>query len=172
MNHMKSLAVMVAALLVAASALAAQEGSLAEAAERAKRERAARKGKAAPSYGEQDLGRNSGISVPEPAGEAPAAAAAAPAAGPGDKKEKTEEELRAERREAIRKDIAEQQRLKGVVQQAMDEAQVELNDASTALFGSRREKLAKLVEDGQQELKKMDARIAELEEELRRLGPS
>ena len=60
-----------------------------------------------------------------------------------------------------------------VVRKAMDDAQLELNDVNTVTkYGSRKDALQKILEDGQAELKKADQALAQIEEEARREGIS
>jgi hypothetical protein len=169
-----------AVLLVAApSASAWQAGnspSLGEIAERTKKEREARRaGKPAVKViTEADLKAHSWGTTESEAAPAGATTATTPAAAPGApdaRKEKTDDEIRAEKRQQIEKQIAEQVEIAGIVRKAMDDAQRELNDPSTAyVFGSRGAALQKLLDDGQVELKKSAQAIADLEEQARRQG--
>jgi hypothetical protein len=144
--------------------------SLGELAERAKKEREARRaGKPAPRVlTEADLKSHSWGA---PASAEAESETATPAADKGATPAKTEEQLRAEKRQEIEKKIAEQVQTAAVVRKAMDDAQRELNDPSTvSMFGSRGAALQKLLDDGQAELKKTEQAIADLEEEARRQG--
>ncbi len=168
------------ALLLAASGASAWQSagkpSLGEIAERTKKEREAKRGnKPAPKVlTEADLKARPSVSsdVPADGTDATAAAPAAPAAGPADAKApKTDEQLRAEKRQEIEKKIAEQRATVGIVRKAMDDAQRELSDPTTATtFGSRGAALQKILDDGQGELKKAEQAIADLEDEARRQG--
>lgn len=149
--------------------------SLGEIAERTKKEREARRGnqpaprvltgadlKAAPAPASSDASAPSAES-----------AEAKPAAAGDSKPEKTEDELRAEKQKEYQKQIAEQAETSSVVRKAMDDAQRELNDPTTAsLLGSRGAALRKLLDDGEVELKKAEATIAGIEEDARRQGIS
>lgn len=122
----------------------------------------------AKTYTEVDLAKASNpdenITAPE------AAASPAPGAASG-KRDKTEDELRAEKKAQFEKRIAEQVATLGIVRKAMDDAQLELNDMTTMTqFGSRKEALQKLLDDGRAELKKGEEAIAAIEEEARRAG--
>ena len=172
-------ALLTAGLLLAGATVWAWQdpnaGSLGDAAEKARRERDARKGqKTVKSYGETDL-RSSGVQTQESsssdANAAAPAAAASPA--PGAKKEKTDDEVRADKKKDYEQKIAEQVRLMGVIQKAMDEAQAELGDPTTATtFGSRGAALQKRITDGQAELAKAQQAISDIQEEARRQGIS
>jgi hypothetical protein len=167
-------------LVLAASGASAWQSSsssptLGELAERAKKEREARRaGKPAPKViTDADLKSQSSGSLPvETADVAEAAAPAAPqAAAAGAEREKTDDELRAEKRQEIEKKIAEQRKTADVVRKAMDDAQSELNDPTTAtMLGTRGEALRKVLDEGQVELKKSEQAIADLREEARRQG--
>lgn len=127
--------------------------------------------KAAPrakTYTEVDLAKasnpNENIAAPE------AAASPTPGSTSG-KREKTDDETRAEKKAQFEKRIAEQVATLGIVRKAMDDAQLELNDMTTMTqFGSRKEALQKLLDDGRAELKKGEEAIAAIEEEARRAG--
>ena len=115
--------------------------SLGEIAERAKKEREARRGgKPAPKVlTEGDL-KSAPVDLDAPAGGAETAAAKRPAAAgaAGQKPPKTDDELRAEKKKEYEKKIAEQDQTIGVIRKAMEDAQSELNDPTTAsLLGTR-----------------------------------
>jgi hypothetical protein len=162
-------ALAVAALLCAAAPLAAQ--SLPEAAEKQKKER---KGQAK-VYTDDDL-RKAGTRVATPGEAAPATdATKAETAAPGVKpkaEEKTDEQLRAEKKADLEKRIQEQLAIIVQVRKVMDDAQRELNDLSNYTMGPRRAGLAKVVEDGNAEIAKANAAIADIEEQARRAGVS
>lgn len=173
---MRRLVLTTAFLLVASGASAWQSTngpSLGEIAERTKKEREAKRGsKPAPKMiTEADLKSRPSASG-DVASETTTDAAAAPAATPaGAKAPKTEEQLRAEKRQDIEKKIADQRETVTIVRKAMDDAQRELGDPTTATtFGSRGAALQKILDDGQGELKKAEQAIADLEEEARRQG--
>lgn len=177
MNRMRKPLLTAGLVLAGVSVWAWQDsstGSMAAAAEKARREREARKGQKVRSYTAADLkgsGSSAGAASSEDAG-AGTTSAASPA--PGAKKvEKTDDEIRADKKKAFEKRIAEQVQLMDVIKKAMDEAQTELNDASTStLFGSRRAALQKRLDDGDVELAKARQAIADVEEEARRQGIS
>ncbi len=162
----------VAAGLGLALAVSAQETkqSLPDAAAKEKERRKAVA--AARTYREADLYR-AGASRDDVA-----AAAATESPSPSDspqpaagKREKTDDEVRAEKRTAFEKQIAGQVKTMAVVRKAMDDAQLELNDTTTITqFGTRKEALQKVLDDGLAELKKAEAAIASIEEDARRQG--
>lgn len=152
------------ALLLAAPALAQEpEESLTEAAAKEKdRRKATPKARA---FTESDLAKakkpGDDLAAPEPA--------ASPS--PGGKRERTDEELRTEKKAGYEKRIAEKVAVLEVVRKAMADAQLELNDMTTLTqFGSRKDALQKILDDGAAELKKGDEAIAAIEEEARREG--
>jgi len=85
-------------------------------------------------------------------------------AGPSD------EEARAQRLADLRKKVDDENKVIATVQQAMQQASVELNDLSAITYGGRRGYLVKIMEDGQAELAKAQQVIADLEEMARREG--
>jgi hypothetical protein len=176
---MRGLLITAVLVLAASSASAFQASSgspsLGELAERAKKEREARRaGKPAPRLiTDADLQNHSsdGLSADPTSQASPAPGAAAPAAA--GKTPKSDDELRAEKRQDIEKKIAEQQKTTEVIRKAMDDAQRELNDPTTlTMFGPRNTALQKILDDGQVELKKSEQAIADLQEEARRQGIS
>jgi hypothetical protein len=161
-----------AALLLAASGASAWQSSnspsLGELAERTKKEREAKRaGKPAPRViTDADLRSHSFAPSDTPSEDAAAAATSAPA-----KPEKTDDELRAEKRQEIEKKIADQRETQAIVHKAMAAAQLELNDPTTVtMYGTRGAALQKILDDGLVELKKTEQAIADLEEEARRQG--
>jgi hypothetical protein len=153
-----------------AGAQAATE-SLTDAAQREKeRRKSAPKGK---TYTETNLPKPAVVGferTDEPATEESQSSAATPPSG---KPEKTVDEIRAEKKAGYEKRIAEQVKTIDVVRKAMDDAQLELNDVNTITqFGSRKDALLKILDDGQVELKKADQAISDIEEEARREGIS
>lgn len=163
-----------------------KDSPLVEQAEKTKRERAARRSTArAPAKSFNDGNMKSPARPAEDpitaAAEGSAAATtatgadatAAKSTAPGGKTaEKTNEQLRAEHRDAIQKKIDDQVKLMGIVREAMDEAQAELNDLSNYTYGTRRGALLQRLEDGKAEIAKAEQTIADLEEEARRQGIS
>jgi uncharacterized coiled-coil protein SlyX len=175
---MRKVLLTIGLLLSGASVWAWQDANatpLGQAAEKARREREARKGqKAVKAYTEADL-RGAGATASS--SEASASGAAAPDASaspaPGAKKEKTDDEVRADKKKDLEKRIAEQLKLIDVIRKAMDEAQAELGDPTTATtFGSRGAALQKRITDGEAELAKTQQAIADIEDEARRQGIS
>lgn len=156
----------VAVLLCAAAPLAAQ--SLPEAAERQKKER---KGQAR-VYTDEDLKR-AGARTAFPAEPAPSAEASPAAAAAKTKaEEKTDDQLRADKKAELEKKIQEQQQIIAQVRKMMDDAQRELNDLSNYTVGPRRAALLKVIDDGNAEIAKANAAMAEIEEQARRAGVS
>ena len=159
---------LLAAFAAAQAGAQAASDSLTEAAQR---ERERRKGAAkARTYTETSLPKpvvGSGVErIDEPA---PSTAASPAPAVP----EKTVDEIRAEKKAAYEKRLADRAKDIEVVRKAMDDAQLELNDINTITkYGSRKDALLKILEDGQTELKKADQALAEIEEEARREGIS
>lgn len=180
MNRMRKELLTAGLLLLGVSAWAWQDtggASLGEAAEKARREREARKGQKARSYTETDLrggGAPANAAGSEVSGSGAAPAASPSPGAPGAKKaEKSDDELRADKKADFEKRIAEQVTRMDTIKKAMDEAQTELNDATTSTnYGPRRTALQKLLDDGQTELAKSRQTIADIEEEARRAGIS
>jgi hypothetical protein len=78
---------------------------------------------------------------------------------------------RAQRRNDLQRQLDGQLKVMDAVRKAVAEAQNELNDMSTLLYGpGRRAHLVKLVEDGLAELARGELAIAELDEQARRDG--
>jgi hypothetical protein len=162
-------ALAVAVLLWAAAPLAAQ--SLPEAADKQKKER---KGQAK-VYTDDDLRKAGARTATPPEIGAPAdAAKAEPAAAATKPKadEKTDDQLRAEKKADLEKKFQEQQAIIVQVRKAMDDAQRELSDLSNYTMGPRRAALAKVVDDGNAAIAKANAAIADVEEQARRAGVS
>lgn len=167
-----------AALLLAASGASAWQSSsgspsLGEIAERTKKEREAKRaGKPAPKViTEADLKSHTFTTADATDDVAGAAADAKPAGATDAKPAKTDDEVRADKRQEIEKKIADQRETQAIVRKAMADAQLQLNDPSTAyVFGPRGAALQKILEDGQVELKKTEQAIADLEDEARRQG--
>jgi len=167
------------------SSTPSKDSPLVEQAEKTKRERAARRSAAhgpaktfnndnvksagKPAEDPATAAEGSGTAAAGAAGEGAAGKSTAPEAKTA---EKTEDQLRAERREAIQKKIEDQVKLMDIVREAMDEAQAELNDLTNYTMGSRRGALLKRLEDGKAEIAKAEQTIADLEEEARRQGIS
>lgn len=163
-----------------------KDSPLVEQADKTKRERAARRSAARgpaktfnndsvksagkPTEDPVPAGAEGGATVAAGTGAENVAAKSTP---PGAKTaEKTDDQLRAEHRDAIQKKIEDQLKLMDIVREAMDEAQAELNDLTNYTLGSRRGALLKRLEDGKAEIAKAEQTIADLEEEARRQGIS
>jgi hypothetical protein len=169
-----ALALVLVALPAWSQSSGATEGSLAEKAEQAKNERAARKAAGAPpakSFGNDDL-KGSGSKTTSSSDAATAGTAAPKADGKADKAEKTDEQARAERREVIQKQLAEEQKRIALIEKTMADAQRELGDITNYTYGSRRASLQKFLDDGAVELTKAHEKVSSLEEEARKLGAS
>ncbi len=82
--------------------------------------------------------------------------------------EKTADEIRAERGVEIQGQIDEERKVIKAVQDAMAQAQLELNDISNMTYGPRRQKLMNVVEEGQAEITKLQAKIKDLQQQARR----
>jgi len=157
---------LVSALVASRAGAQAATDSLTDAAKREKeRRKASPRGKV---YTETNLPKP--VETGFERTEETQSSAPAPASG---KTEKTVDEIRAEKKAGYEKRIAEQVKAIEVVRKAMDDAQLELNDVNTITqYGSRKDALLKILDDGQVELKKADQAIADIEEEARREGIS
>ena len=169
--------VLTAALLLAASGASAWQSSntpsLGELAERTKKEREAKRaGKPAPRViTDADLKSHTLAPSDTTVADADAASATVTSGAADAKTEKTDDQRRAEKRQEIEKKIADQRETQAIVHKAMEAAQLELNDPTTAtMFGTRGAALQKILDDGLVELKKTEQAIADLEEEARRQG--
>jgi len=167
----------VAGLLAAALVLLAipsSAQSLAELAAREKERRSKAKN-AGKVYTESDLGKG-GASAPAteaPTTPDPKAAAAADVSKPaGDaaKKEKTDDELKAEREKAWRDKLAQVTAESARLQSRADDLQRALNDLSQNLYGSTRASQASELEQVQQKLAASLKSAEDLQEEGRRNG--
>ena len=169
-----ALALVLVALPARAQSSGTGEGSLAERAEQAKKERAARKAAgAAPakSFSNDDL-KGSGSTTTSSSDVSAAGAAAPKGDGKGEKAEKTDDQARAERREVIQKQLAEEQKRIALIEKTMADAQREVGDITNYTYGSRRASLQKFLDDGAVEMAKARDKISSLEEEARKLGAS
>lgn len=167
----------VAGLLAAALALLAipsSAQSLAELAAREKERRSKAKN-AGKVYTESDLGKG-GASAPAietpttPDPKAEAAADASKPAGDAAKKEKTDDELKAERQKAWRDKLAQVNAESARLQSRADDLQRALNDLSQNLYGSTRASQASELEQVQQKLAASLKSAEDLQEEGRRNG--
>ena len=177
---MRSIVAVVVLAVLAGAPVARGDESLGAIAEKAKKEREARRAKEGSkpvkSFTDADL-KGGGESTP-PADAAadtakPAAEATAKDAKAADKPakaEKTDEEIRAEKRADIQKKIDEQRQKIQQIDQAMAAAQAELSDLTNYTFGTRRASLQKVIDDGQADKAKAQQTIEDLQGEARRLG--
>jgi hypothetical protein len=169
MEHMKLTSGVLVFLLAAGSGagLAVAGQSLAELAKKEKERQ--KKVKDAKVITSQDLRRGRRATSPAPVRTTPASAASGSStAAAGEKSEKTVDEVREERRVEIQGQIDEERKVIQAVQEAMAQAQRELNDISNMTYGPRRAKLLKIVEDGQGEIAKLEKKIKDLQQQARR----
>jgi hypothetical protein len=159
-----------AVLLLAPSFLFAQSLGEVAAREKARREKVA-KGKSTPVITESDLGSRTGGTVSHPEATDTDAATATPTAkepAKGAKKEKTEDEIRAEGvqqwRDKLQKARTEEARL----QSRISELQAVLG-VPAPNYGSRSSAVSQL-EQARRDLATTQAQIASLEDEGRRAG--
>lgn len=162
-----------AAVAVAFLFSAAPSGaqSLSELAAKEKERRS--KAKAGKSYTEQDLGRGGSSVAVSDTGAAASDPKAAPAAGDAAKtdpakKEKTEDELRAEREAAWREKVVKATAEVGRLQARADALQTALNDLTQNLYGSTRQTQAAELEQVQSQLAAARKNVEDLQEEGRR----
>jgi hypothetical protein len=162
-------AAVAAALLLSSAPSSAQ--SLAELAAREKERRA--KAKAGKTYTESDLGRGSSAAVPvsdtTPEATVPTSGAEATKTEPA-KKEKTEDELRAEREAAWRERVGKANAEITRLQDRADALQRALNDLTQNLYGSTRQAQANELEQVQTQLTAARKGLEDLQEEGRRNG--
>jgi hypothetical protein len=172
----------VASLLAAAfllSAMPSSAQSMAELAAREKERRSKAKN-AGKAYTESDLGKG-GTSAPAaaaPTSAAPAAAdskattaaEAAKPAGDAAQKEKTDDELKAERERVWRDKLTQANAEITRLQSRADDLQRALNDLSQNLYGSTRARQASELEQVQQALAASRKSLEDLQEEGRRSG--
>ena len=166
------LALMLVALPAWSQSSGTAEPSLAEKAEKAKKERAARKATGtAPtkSFGDDDL-KGSGSKTASSSDASTAGAAAPKGDTKAEKAEKTDDQAKAQRREVIQKQLAEEQKRIALIEKTMADAQRELGDITNYTYGSRRASLQKFLEDGAVELTKAHEKVSSLEEEARKLS--
>jgi len=168
--------------LILPASLGAQGLGAAAAKERERREKLEKEGKskARPKvYTENDLlGRAaSSGTVSQPASspsdtetKAEGQEGASPAPAAGEKKEKTDEERRAEQEQAWRDKM--QKARQDIVTQTdkVNRLQASLNDISGNLYGSSRTNILNQLEAAKKELADAQQRVADLEEEGRRGG--
>jgi hypothetical protein len=169
----------VAGILAAAFVLAAVPSSAQSLAELAAREKERRsKAKSAGKmYTESDLGKGGASAAATDAAATPAAEAktttatdAAKPSGDAAKKEKTDDELKAEREKAWRDKLAQANAESARLQARADDLQRALNDLSQNLYGSTRAAQASELEQVQQKLADSRKSLEELQEEGRRNG--
>jgi chromosome segregation ATPase len=167
--HMKTtvLVVFVLALGVGAPGPVRADSPLAEAARKEKKRRAQTK---APEkvHTNDDLGPASNVGAPveETTADEPGKPAEGQAAAAGDAKPADNSARQAE----IQREInAQVERIKAVRKQ-VDDAERELADQLAPSYGPRRAQVAQIRDDGQKAIADIEARIAELEAEAKRLG--
>lgn len=166
---LKSMRLTVLALgcLLAVQPAVAQE--LAKAAEKQKK---ARRGDSK-VYTEADIRggpSSSRLAVPPGAARASGAPAGQAAAASGGAGEKSDDELRAEKKAEVEKKIQDARTRIADTRKAIENAQLELNDVSNYTYGPRRAQIQKFIEDGQKEIAAQEQSIADLEEQARRAG--
>lgn len=163
---MKILAIVTGVSLFAVPLLA-QEPSLAELAERQKK---ARKGQTK-VITEDDL-RAGGRKpyVPAEATSTAAPAASSSPAASGGKKEKSDLEIRAEKKAEFEAQIKKWVAFIAETKKLMEGAQLELNDNTNMTISNRRVNLQKILDEGQQHIADAEKEIADIEEQARRLG--
>ena len=166
----------VACVLAPWEAVPASAQSLAEAAAK---ERERRKGKTTKVVTDQELrgagrhltsldgGAPVGEPSPAPADSASPAPGAQPAAAAP---QKSDEELRAEKKADLEKRLKQQNDIIAATRKMMEQAQLELNDTGNLTFGGRREALMKIMEEHQKEIAQAEATIEQIREEARRAG--
>jgi hypothetical protein len=147
--------------------------SLGELAAREREKRKAKSGAAAKTYSDGDLGSSSGLSSAEPAAESSDPSAASPQAKDGaaaPKKEKTEEELQAEREKAWRERLAKAGQDLARITARIDTLQRSLGDISQQLYGATRTAQLNELENLKREQATTQQALTDLEEEGRRSG--
>ena len=170
MERMKLTSGALVFLLAAGSgaALAAAGQSLAELAKKEKERQKKLEG-SSKVITEQDLRRGRRARSPVPVqstATSPESGSSTEAAG--GEAEKTADDVREERRVEIQGQIDEERKVIQAVQDAMAQAQLELNDLSNMTYGPRRAKLLKIMEDGQAEVAKLEKKIKDLQQQARR----
>ncbi|MGE0452184.1 MAG: hypothetical protein AB7O37_06695 [Vicinamibacteria bacterium] len=164
----------VACVLAPWEAVPASAQSLAEAAAK---ERERRKGKTTKVVTDAEL-RSSGRPTATPPELAPAeegapagSASPAPGASPAaEAPQKSDEELRAEKKADLERRLKQQNDIIAATRKMMEQAQLELNDTGNLTFGGRREALMKIMEEHQKEIAQAEAAIEQIREEARRAG--
>jgi hypothetical protein len=147
-------------------------------AERAKRERGEQRAKtSAPvkTFTDADL---KGQGAPEPPREAPSAGKTAAGPASGDHgpdgqaatQEKTDDQIRGEKRAEIQKGIDAQRLKLRQVDQGMADAKAELTDLTNYTYAARKDALQRTIDDGQEEKARAQRAMDGLQEEARRLG--
>lgn len=163
--HVVALAVL--AFFTVPSVLSAQ--NLAEAAAKEKERRKAVKG--AKTFNDDDLGRTGYGSTSTPDTGAPATEAATSGEGEtaqGERREKSEEEIRAEASAAWRKKLERAQENVRILQEQMDRIQMDLNDSSGGFYGARRTRMLDLLEETKTKLADAQKEVTDIEDEGRR----
>ncbi len=152
-------------------ALSAQQSSLADAAAKEKERRKTVKG--AKSFTEDDL-RKAGAGA-ESTTEVATTSTEATGAKEGEatkpaKKEKSEDELKAEQSAAWRKKVEVAQNNVQVYQDQVNKLQLDLNDASGGFYSARRTTIMSTLEDTKKKLADAQQTLSDLEDEGRRNG--
>lgn len=165
---MKKSALIVLVMILGAglAGVAEADSPLADAARKEKKRRATTKdpGKV---HTNDDLGPASNVGAPpeeapaQEGGAKPAEAAPAGEAKPADNSARGAE---------IQREINAQVERINVVRKQVDDAERELADMLAPSYGPRRAQAAQIRDDGQKAIAEIEARIAELEAEARRLG--
>lgn len=159
------------AFSVVALPVLAQETSLAAAAEKQKKARTGQ----TKVVTEDDLrGLRTGYVAAQASGTSGTAAeapkpGASPAAG---EKPKTDDEIKAEKKAGIAKQMKQWTDFIADTRKGMASAQLELNDLSNYTAGNRRAGLQKILDEGNKLIADAEGEIAKLEEEARRAGIS
>ena len=167
--HVAALATL--AFFLVPGGLSAQQQSLADAAAKEKERRKTVKG--AKSFTEDDLTRAGGGQ------QGTTEVATNPAEGTGTKegegakpakKEKSEDELKAEQSAAWRKKVEAAQNNVQVYQDQVNKLQLDLNDASGGFYSARRTTVMTHLEETKKKLAEAQQSLSDLEDEGRRNG--
>jgi uncharacterized membrane protein YqiK len=169
------IAVALGGVLAVPSSTRADDESLEATAARTKREREERRAKATKpvrAFSDADL-RGTGGAPPPAEADPKVATAKGDEAPAGDQAtEKTDDQIRAEKRATIQKKIdAEKTRIEDI-DRGMARAQTELADITNYTYGAYSAALQKVLDDGKADKDKAQQTIEGLQEEARRLGVS
>jgi hypothetical protein len=170
MRKVHAAALATLAFFLVPAALSAQQ-SLADAAAKEKERRKTVKG--AKSFTEDDLGRTGGgqqaTTEVAPVSSEASGAKEGEAAKPA-KKEKSEEELKAEQSAAWRKKVEVAQNNVQVYKDQVNKLQLDLNDSSGGFYSSRRTTLVTHLDETKKNLADAEKTLSDLEDEGRRNG--